>query len=125
MKIQYIPQVVEMMHRELDEQHSFLTDRVVKTIYFGGGTPSLLHPSEIERLITHCRELFDCSAVEEITVEVNPDDITEQYATELAKTSVNRISMGIQSLDNACLKFMSRRHSAEQAVEAVRRLRTA
>ena len=124
-KIQHIPQVVEMMHRELDEQHSFLTDRVVKTIYFGGGTPSLLHPSEIERLITHCRELFDCSAVEEITVEVNPDDITEQYATELAKTSVNRISMGIQSLDNACLKFMSRRHSAEQAVEAVRRLRTA
>ncbi|MBP3424857.1 MAG: radical SAM family heme chaperone HemW [Alistipes sp.] len=122
-KIQHIPQVVEMMHKELEEQHSFLTEREIKTIYFGGGTPSLLHPSEIERFIDHCRALFDCSTVEEITVEVNPDDITEQYVAELAKSSVNRISMGIQSLDNQCLKFMGRRHSAEQAVEAVRRLR--
>ena len=70
-KIQHIPQVVEMMHKELEEQHSFLTEREIKTIYFGGGTPSLLHPSEIERLIDHCRALFDCSTVEEITVEVN------------------------------------------------------
>ena len=122
-KIQHIPQVVDKMHKELDEQHSFLTDRVVKTIYFGGGTPSLLHPSEIERLIDHCRTLFDCSAVEEITVEVNPDDITEEYVLALAKTSVNRISMGIQSLDDACLKFMGRRHNAEQAIKAVRLLR--
>lgn len=122
-KIQHIPQVVSRMHKELDEQHSFLTDRVVKTIYFGGGTPSLLHPSEIERLIDHCRALFDCSATEEITVEVNPDDITEEYVQALAKTSVNRISMGIQSLDDDCLKFMGRRHSAEQAIKAVRLLR--
>ena len=124
-KIQHIPQVVEQMHCELEEQSTFLTDREIKTIYFGGGTPSLLQPSEIERFIDHAKVLFDCSKVEEITVEVNPDDITEQYVAELAETSVNRISMGIQSLDDNCLKFMGRRHNAEQAVEAVKRLRAA
>ena len=122
-KVQLIPQVAEQMHKELEEQHNFLTDNKIKTIYFGGGTPSLLQPSEIERFIDRARELFDCSAVEEITVEVNPDDITEHYVAELSATSVNRISMGIQSLDDNCLKFMGRRHNAEQAVEAVKRLR--
>lgn len=124
-KVQLLPNVVEAMHRELDEQHGFLTDRTIRTIYFGGGTPSLLHPSELERFIEHARQLFDCSAVEEITVEVNPDDITDGYAAALAQTSVNRVSMGIQSFDDNCLRFMGRRHNAEGAIEAVHRLRRA
>lgn len=123
-KVQLLPQVVECMHRELEEQSGFLTERELKTIYFGGGTPSLLQPSEIERFIEHAKSLFDSSAVEEITVEVNPDDITEQYADALKQTSVNRISMGIQSLDDGCLQFMGRRHSAEQAVKAVKLLQS-
>lgn len=113
------------MHGELESQAGFLTDKSIRTIYFGGGTPSLLQPAEIERLIEHSRQIFDCSAVEEITIEVNPDDITEQYVEALAATSVNRISMGIQSFDDNCLRFMGRRHSASQAVEAVRRLQSA
>ena len=124
-KVQYLPNVVEMMHRELDEQQGFLTDRAIRTIYFGGGTPSLLHPSEIERLIDHSRQIFDCSAVEEITIEVNPDDITDDYVSALRQTSVNRISMGIQSLNDECLQFMGRRHNAAGAVSAVNRLRRA
>lgn len=124
-KVQYLPNVVEMMHRELDEQQGFLTDRAIRTIYFGGGTPSLLHPSEIERLIEHSRQIFDCSAVEEITIEVNPDDITDDYVSALRQTSVNRISMGIQSLNDECLQFMGRRHNAAGAVSAVNRLRHA
>ena len=124
-KVQYLPNVVEMMHRELDEQQGFLTDRAIRTIYFGGGTPSLLHPSEIERLIEHSRQIFDCSAVEEITIEVNPDDITNDYVSALRQTSVNRISMGIQSLNDECLQFMGRRHNAAGAVSAVNRLRHA
>ena len=124
-KLQHIGQVVEKMHEELEQQSGFLTDKKIKTIYFGGGTPSLLHPSEIERFIRHAEQIFDCTEVEEITVEVNPDDITEQYAEALAHTPVNRVSMGIQSLDDNCLRFMGRRHSATQAVEAVKRLRAA
>jgi oxygen-independent coproporphyrinogen-3 oxidase len=110
------------MHAELAEQQNFLHDRAIRTIYFGGGTPSLLAPSEIERFVEQVRSLFDCSQLEEVTVEVNPDDITPEYVAELRKTSVNRISMGVQSLDDDCLRFMGRRHSARQAVDAVKML---
>ena len=113
------------MHRELDCQSPFLHDRVVRTIYFGGGTPSLLAPSEIEGFISHVRRLFDCSQLEEVTIEVNPDDITPDYVAALRTTSVNRISMGVQSLDDGCLGFMGRRHSAQQALDAVRLLQVA
>lgn len=119
-----MPQVVEAMHAELIAQRDFIHDKVVRTIYFGGGTPSLLAPSEIEAFVSQVRALFDCSQLEEVTIEVNPDDITPEYVAELRKTSVNRISMGVQSLDDGCLQFMGRRHSALQAVEAVKRLQT-
>ena len=124
-KLKYMPQVVETMHAELAEQADFLHDKSIRTIYFGGGTPSLLAPSEIEQFISQVRTLFDCSQLEEVTIEVNPDDISEEYVAELRKTSVNRISMGVQSLDDRCLQFMGRRHSAEQAIKAVRMLQGA
>lgn len=124
-KSRFMPQTVEAMHRELEQQAGFLKDRKIRTIYFGGGTPSLLHPSEIERFIEHARALFDCSETEEITLEANPDDITESYAEALAQTSVNRVSMGVQSFDDNCLQFMGRRHSAEGAKMAIERLRRA
>ncbi|MBO7220870.1 MAG: radical SAM family heme chaperone HemW [Alistipes sp.] len=124
-KLKYIPQVVEAMHAELGAQCGFLRDKQISTIYFGGGTPSLLAPSEIERLVERVKGLFDCSQLEEVTIEVNPDDITAEYVAELRKTSVNRISMGVQSLDEGCLNFMGRRHSAEQALCAVEMLQGA
>ncbi len=124
-KLKYIPQVVEAMHAELESQKEFLHDKTVRTIYFGGGTPSLLAPSEIELFVKQVRSLFDCSQLEEITIEVNPDDITPEYIAELRKTSVNRVSMGVQSLDDRCLQFMGRRHSAKQAVDAVKMLQDA
>ena len=124
-KLKYMPQVVEAMHAELAAQADFLHDKTIRTIYFGGGTPSLLAPSEIEGFIEEVRSLFDCSQLEEVTVEVNPDDITAEYVAELRKTSVNRISMGVQSLDDRCLQFMGRRHSAQQAVDAVQMLQGA
>lgn len=113
------------MHTELEAEQNFLHDKSIRTIYFGGGTPSLLAPGEIEEFIEQVRSLFDCSELEEVTIEVNPDDITAEYVAELRKTSVNRISMGVQSLDDRCLQFMGRRHSAEQAVEAVKMLQGA
>lgn len=124
-KLKYIPDVVDAMHKELQAQQNFLHDKTIHTIYFGGGTPSLIAPGEIERFVEQVRRQFDCSRLEEITIEVNPDDITAEYVAELRKTSVNRISMGIQSLDDDCLLFMGRRHSAQQAVEAVKMLQEA
>lgn len=124
-KLKYIPEVIESMRAELAAERDFLHDKSIRTIYFGGGTPSLLAPSDIERFVKQAREQFDCSQLEEVTIEVNPDDITPEYVAELRKTSVNRISMGVQSLDDEVLKFMGRRHSAAQAVEAVKMLQAA
>jgi oxygen-independent coproporphyrinogen-3 oxidase len=123
--IELIPRVVDVMHRELDERASYLQNRSISSIYFGGGTPSLLHPEQIESLITHARRLFDCSKVDEITLEANPDDLSAEYIAQLRKTSINRISLGIQSFDDRVLQFMNRRHSASEARECVERLRKA
>lgn len=121
--IELIPRVVEMMHHELEQRASYLSDRHLTSIYFGGGTPSLLQPKQIEGLIDHARKLFDCSAIEEITLEANPDDLNAEYIAQLRATSINRISLGIQSFDDRVLQFMNRRHSASEARECVERLR--
>ena len=121
--IELIPRVVEMMHHELEQRASYLSDRRLTSIYFGGGTPSLLQPKQIEGLIDHARKLFDCSAIEEITLEANPDDLNAEYIAQLRATSINRISLGIQSFDDRVLQFMNRRHSASEARECVERLR--
>ena len=121
--LELLPRVVESMHRELDERSSYVSERRLTSIYFGGGTPSLVAPADIEQLINHAREIFDCSKVEEITIEANPDDITEEYVAALKSTSVNRVSLGIQSFDDRVLQFMNRRHTGTEAEEAVKRLR--
>ncbi len=123
--VELLPRVERMLHREMEERADYLTQRCLTSIYFGGGTPSLLPPSAIEALINRARALFDCSAVEEITIEANPDDLTEEYVAALAATSVNRVSLGVQSFDDEVLRFMNRRHSGWEAVRAVERLQRA
>lgn len=121
--MEFMPSVIEMMHRELEERANYLKERELSSIYFGGGTPSLLPPGEIERLTEHARRLFATSHVEEITLEANPDDITEEYARALADTSIDRVSLGVQSFDDGVLSFMNRRHTARDAHQAIERLR--
>ena len=117
--------VVMAMHAEMEEQRNFITDNKIRTIYFGGGTPSLVAPAEIQSFIEHSAELWDCSGVEEVTIEANPDDVSDEYVEALRKTAVNRVSLGVQSFDDAELRFMNRRHSAADAVAAVKRLQDA
>lgn len=121
-ELQYMDSVVEAMHNELEEQAEYLNDKKIRTIYFGGGTPSLLPPAELQHFIEHAAELFDCNKVGEITVEANPDDISAEYVEALRQTAVNRVSLGIQSFDDEELRFMNRRHTATDAEEAVKRL---
>lgn len=124
-KLQFLPQVVAAMHAELAEGCKFLTDHKIRTIYFGGGTPSLVSPQVLQEFIEQAAQIFDCSEVAEITAELNPDDVTDEYVEALQCTSVNRVSLGVQSLCDEELQFMGRRHSAAQAVEAVRKLQNA
>ncbi len=120
-----VQRVVEAMHQELREQRFFLPQTDFQTIYFGGGTPSILAPSELQRFIDAADNLYGVGDVGEITVEVNPDDITAEYVERLRNTAINRVSMGVQSFNDSELRFMNRRHSAADAVDAVRRLQDA
>ena len=94
---------------------------VLETIYIGGGTPSLLSSSEINILIDCALESFphvDTSKME-ITMEANPNDLTEDYLKNLSETAINRLSIGCQSFNDTTLKIINRRHNAEEAKNAI------
>lgn len=122
----YIP----ALKREISERGDFFSslyesDRIVKTLYVGGGTPSILPPELLREAVSAIRETFTIAEEIEFTVEVNPDDITEDYAGSLRKMGVNRVSMGVQSFKDSHLKWMRRRHDSQTAVNAYRILRKA
>lgn len=89
------------------------------TIYFGGGTPSCINTSYLEMIISECYKLFKINENVEITLELNPDDCTNKKIKELRKININRISVGIQSFEDKILKFLGRRHNANQAIQAI------
>lgn len=117
--LQQLGATLQGMHRELELRRRFLPDRQIRTLYFGGGTPSLVAPEELQRLIDRTGELFDLTAVAEITAEANPDDLTPDYLQRLGRTQIGRLSIGIQSFDDAELRLMNRRHTAAQAERAM------
>lgn len=97
----------------------------ISTIYLGGGTPSQLTTDQL-RQILHCAYIYNKVEKDaEVTIEVNPDDVTERFANDLTQLPVNRISMGVQTFDDKRLRFLHRRHTAEQVTTAVDRLRAA
>lgn len=113
-------ELLAALKRELTAQRDYLGDEPLHTIYFGGGTPSVYAPADIQSLIDHIGSLWDCSQVGEVTMEANPDDLTAEYLGALAATDVNRLSIGIQSFADRDLRLMNRRHTAASAIEAVR-----
>ncbi|WP_321319745.1 radical SAM family heme chaperone HemW [Labilibaculum sp.] len=113
--------MLECLKLELKLRKGYLGDTSLNTIYFGGGTPSVYQPKEIESLIDEVAKYFTIDANAEITLEANPDDLTEKYLQELSKTRVNRLSVGIQSFHDEDLILMNRRHTGKEAFEAIRR----
>ena len=97
------------------------------TLYIGGGTPSLLSAVQMAALADAVRVRYGITVFDEFTVEANPDDVAfhSEYLSGLRKAGVNRLSMGVQSFDDSHLRFMNRRHSAAEAVEAFRTAREA
>ena len=117
---------VDALHNEIEQKKNFFKDIGVapQTVYVGGGTPSLLSASQLGELLQHVKEAFGFTPIE-ATVEVNPDDITPQYAQDLFTAGFNRVSMGVQSFHDTHLQWMNRRHNGEEAVQAYRNLRAA
>ncbi|BCY28100.1 coproporphyrinogen III oxidase [Flavobacterium okayamense] len=109
---------IEMRKGELLENHFdklSVTKSKIETIYFGGGTPSILSVEEIQLLIDTVYKNFDVVENPEITLEANPDDLSDEQIIKLSNTQINRLSIGIQSFFEDDLKLMNRAHNAEEA----------
>jgi len=111
--------LVQALIREASLRASYLEGEPAETVYLGGGTPSLLDPAVTEELLLAVRENFRLADNPEITVEVNPDDVTEGYFRSLKNIGVNRISIGLQSWDDKRLRYLGRRHDAAQSAKAL------
>ena len=111
---------VKAVCRELVVRKTYLEGVPVSTIYFGGGTPSRLTPGQIGDILNAISSTFGLDGVRELTVECNPDDITPQFVSALCGLGINRISMGVQTFSDELLRFLHRRHTASQALDAVR-----
>lgn len=103
---------------ELRLQKEYLEDGVVNTIYFGGGTPTLLSPQNLDVIIDAVKKNFNISTSHEFTVEANPDDLSNEKLAYLKAAGVSRLSIGIQSFNDSILRFLNRAHSAQQIIES-------
>ena len=112
-------QMLNALVKELELRKTAFKDDVVKTIYFGGGTPSILNTSEIEKLIASVYQNYTIDKNPEITLEANPDDLTEAKIEDLAKSPVNRLSIGVQSFFEEDLKLMNRAHNALEGEKCI------
>ena len=113
--LRYKEDLVTALLQEIDLREDFLKGEKISTVYFGGGTPSLLSKNECEALLNKLRQRFDVLSHAEITLEANPDDITKEKLAAWKEVGINRLSIGIQSFFEPDLKWMNRAHDAKQA----------
>ncbi len=114
-----MPEMIAAIRTEAGLRRSYLSEKV-ETIYFGGGTPSLSTKYEVQSMIDTLRELFEVDEDAEITLEANPDDITEENLQAWKEAGINRLSIGIQSFFENDLQWMNRAHNAEQALGCIK-----
>lgn len=116
---------VRALCQELRLRRGYLGGEPVHTLYFGGGTPSLLEEADFRLLFGTIDAAYGLDACEEITLEANPDDLTPAYLAMLRTLPFNRLSMGIQTFHDETLRLLGRRHNATKAIEAVAQCRAA
>ena len=117
--ISFKPLFINALLKELKLRGNYLCGEKIETIYFGGGTPSVLTPAQINLIIGEIFQQFEVANGVEISFEANPDDLKKNYLEGLKTTKINRLSIGIQSFLNHGLKYMGRRHNGTQAEQAV------
>ena len=116
----YFEAVCSELRLRATESHNTLS-----SIYIGGGTPSVVPTKYLELLLNTIRQYYEISQDAEITIELNPDDVSPNYASTLLTLGVNRVSLGVQTFSDQQLKFLNRRHTSNKAIEAVQTLHDA
>ncbi|MDL2305572.1 radical SAM family heme chaperone HemW [Bacteroides sp. OttesenSCG-928-D19] len=120
-----VDRYIDALCRELEMRKEYLQGQPVETIYWGGGTPSQLSRRHFAQVFHCIDKVYGMEYCREITLEANPDDLTPEYLNDVSSLPFNRISIGIQTFDDVALKLLKRRHTAQQAMEAVRNSRLA
>lgn len=121
----WVEPYLEALRAEMRATATNLPAGQARTLYLGGGTPSLLPAAAVERIIGDCRELFGLAAEAEVSLEANPGTVDREYLLRLRSAGVNRLSLGVQSFDPRMLAVLGRIHSAEQARQAFKAAREA
>jgi oxygen-independent coproporphyrinogen-3 oxidase len=117
----YVEDFIPALLKEIELQRNYLEEEIVETIYFGGGTPSLLEYDKLMQVFEKLQNNFIIDAKAEITIEANPDDLNVAKLKELRQTPANRLSIGIQSFFDEDLKYLNRIHTASQAEASIKR----
>ena len=113
--------LIESILVEIDLRHPYLENKNIETIYFGGGTPSLLSEKELFLILEKIYKNYDVSSNAEISLEANPDDLSVEKLKELKRLEINRLSIGLQSFNNEELIWMNRAHTATESEASVKR----
>lgn len=116
----YKNEVLNSILKEIELQKSYLDNATINSIYFGGGTPSILEATEIQQIINAIYNYFSVNSNIEITLEANPDDVNFEKFSNYYSLGINRLSIGIQSFYNQDLMYMNRSHTAEEAEKALK-----
>lgn len=119
----YFDEVIEAIGQELVLRKNFLKEETVSSIYFGGGTPSMMDENHLEQLFQTINKHFKVSKKAEITLEANPDDLSDEKLKILKRQPVNRLSIGVQSFHDPELMYLNRVHTAQQAIGSIGRAR--
>lgn len=113
-------QLIDAIVKEIEQRKEYLHTKEIETIYFGGGTPSILHSEELKQILDKLRTVYNWKADAEITIECNPDDLNKTKLNELKQLGFNRLSIGLQSFNDEELKWMNRAHKAADSINCVK-----
>lgn len=114
-----INKYIDALCIEIKNRKDYLQNNTLRTIYLGGGTPSLLNKHQLTKLFDSIHSEFNMDNIAETTIECNPDDLNPEYIKDLTNLPINRISIGIQTFNDNLLSFLGRRHTSFQAIKAV------
>lgn len=109
------------MVQELEIRKDYLSNKLIDTIYLGGGTPSLLSEFQLNQLFDKINQLYSINPGAEITLEANPEDLSKEFIQQVKQIGINRLSVGIQTFNDSSLKHLHRNHSSQQSIEAIKK----
>ncbi|MBO5442639.1 MAG: radical SAM family heme chaperone HemW [Alphaproteobacteria bacterium] len=112
-------QIIAEYLEDLDFYHNFTTDKNIISVFFGGGTPSLIQPQYIDKIINHIHKKWPCAKNMEISLEANPNSNRKNLFSDLKAAGINRLSLGVQALNDKDLKFLGRTHNLQTALKSI------